>query len=128
MVQEGRVESPANRLIPTEGESNVGHPTADLAPRADPFDLPTSLEEIHGIVVMLRHACSNGEYVGVENDVLGIEAHFLHHNSESSLTNAYLQMDCYGTLEAGSHVHVFTFCMFVCEEQEHMLVKLRMIE
>ena len=92
MVKEGRVKSPAHGLIPPEGESNVRHTAADLAPRADPLDLPAGLEEVDGIVVVLSHACSDGEDVGVENDVLWVEAHLLYQDPESPLTDSHLQI------------------------------------
>lgn len=92
MMQEGRMKSPAHRLIPPEGEGNVRHTAADLAPWADPLDFPAGLEEVDGIVVVLSHASSDGEDVGVENDVLWVEAHLLYQDPESPLADSHLQI------------------------------------
>lgn len=90
VVQKGRVEGPADGLIPPERECNVRNPAADLTPWADPLDLSAGLKEVNGVVVVLGHACADGQDVGVKNDVLGIEAHLLHQDPESSLTDADL--------------------------------------
>ncbi len=100
MVQEGAVEAAPHRLIAPEGEGNVGHPSTDLAARALPLDLAGGTDEVHGIVVVLRHAGANSEDVGVENDVFRIKAHLLHQNPEGSGADAHLVLSC-GCLQCG---------------------------
>ncbi len=94
MVQEGAVEAAPHRLIASEGEGNVGHPPTDLAARALPLDLPGGTDEIHSIVVVLRHASADSEDVGVKDDVFRVEAHLLHQDSESSGADAHLVLSC----------------------------------
>ena len=94
MVQEGAVEAAPHRLIAPEGEGDVGHPSTDLAPRALPLDLPGSPDEVHGVVVVLRHASADSEDVGVEDDVFRVKAHLLYQNPEGSGADAYLVLSC----------------------------------
>ena len=77
-MQESGVEGAADWLVPTEAEGDIGDAAADLAAGAQPLDLRGRLDEIHGIIVVLRQAGANGEDVGVENDVLRLEANLLH--------------------------------------------------
>ena len=100
MVQEGAVEAAPYRLVAPEGEGNVGHPPTDLAPRALPLDLPGSTNEIHSVVVVLRHASADSEDVGVEDDVFRVKAHLLHQNPEGSGADAHLVLSC-GCLQCG---------------------------
>ncbi len=100
MVQEGAVEAAPHRLVAPEGEGNVGHPPTDLAPRALPLDLPGGTDEIHSIVVVLRHASADSEDVGVEDDVLRVETHLLHQDSEGSGADAHLVLSS-GCLQCG---------------------------
>ena len=64
---------------------------ADLAARADPLDLPSRPDEVDSVVVVLRQAGADGENVGVEDDVLGVEANVLHQNAVGALADAHLQ-------------------------------------
>ena len=88
VVQEGAVEATPHSLIAPEGEGNVGHPTTDLAARAQPFDLTSGSDEVHCIVVVLSHAGAHRQDVGVEDDVLGVEPHILNQNLVGSGANA----------------------------------------
>ena len=49
-----------------------------------------ALKEVIGVVVVLRHAGANGEDVGVEDDVLGLEADRLHQDLERPRADAHL--------------------------------------
>ena len=91
MMQERRMEGSPHRLIPTEGEGDVGDTPADFAARADPLNLSTSLKEVKRIVVVLSHARADGQDVRVEDDVLGVEANLLHQDFEGPLADAHLQ-------------------------------------
>ncbi|KAA6426368.1 MAG: hypothetical protein FRX49_03479 [Trebouxia sp. A1-2] len=77
--EESAVEAAPHRLIAPKGEGNVGDAPTDLAARALPLDLPGSPDEVHSIVVVLRHAGANSEDVGVEDDVFRVKAHCLTH-------------------------------------------------
>ena len=98
MVQEGAVEAAPDRLIASEGEGDVGHPPADLAPRTDPLDLSGGPDEVHSIVVVLCHASADRQDVGVEDDVLGVKPHFLHQDLEGPCADAHLVL-CSGSLK-----------------------------
>ena len=79
MMQEGRVEGPPHSLVAPEREGHVGNPATNLAARADMFDDLGSPDEVHCIVVVLLHARADSQDVGVENNVLRVEANLLHH-------------------------------------------------
>ena len=100
MVQEGAVEAAPHRLIAPEGEGNVGDAPTDLAARALPLDLPGGADEVHSIIVVLRHAGADSEDVGVEDDVFRVKAHLLHQDSESSGADAHLVLSS-GCLQCG---------------------------
>ena len=100
MVQEGAVEAAPHRLVAPEGEGNVGDAPTDLAARALPLDLPGGTDEIHGVVVVLRHTGADSEDVGVKYDVFRVEAHLLHQNPEGSGADAHLVLSS-GRLQCG---------------------------
>ena len=78
MVQESTVEAPPHCLIASEGEGNVGDASADLAARALPLDLPCGTDEVHSVVVVLRHASAHCQDVGVKDDVFWVKTDLLH--------------------------------------------------
>ena len=92
MVQEGRVEGPADRLIAPEAEGNVGHPPADLGAGALLLDSCRGINEVHRVVVVLRHARADGKHVGIKDDVLWVKAHLVDENVEGTLANAHLDI------------------------------------
>ncbi len=104
MVQEGAVEAAPHRLVAPEGEGNVGDAPTDLAARALPLDLPGGTDEVHSIVVVLRHAGTDSEDVGVEDDVFRVEAHLLHQNPEGSGADAHLVLSC-GRLRIANNIN-----------------------
>ena len=90
VVQERRVERAAHGLVAAEGEREVRHAARDLASRAQPLDLAGGVDEINSVVVVLLHASANGENVGIEDDVLGVEAHLLHQKLVRTAADAHL--------------------------------------
>mmetsp|Transcript_9069 Transcript_9069/g.24373 ORF Transcript_9069/g.24373 Transcript_9069/m.24373 type:complete len:331 (-) Transcript_9069:1503-2495(-) len=90
VVQEGRVEATAHSLVAAEAEGDVGHAPADLGARAHALDLPRGADKVHGIVVVLSHAGADGQDIGVKDDILWVEAHFLHQQLVGTLANADL--------------------------------------
>ena len=84
------MECPPHRLVPSEGESDVGDAATDLATWADLLDLTTRLKEIHRVVVVLAHASANRQDVRVKDDVLRIEPNVLHQDLESPLADPHL--------------------------------------
>ena len=85
------MEGAPNRLVAAEGEGDVGHAAADLGAGALPLDLARGTDEVDSVVVVLRQAGAHSEDVGVENDVLRVEAHLLHQDAVGALADANLQ-------------------------------------
>ena len=77
MMEEGRVKGSADSLVASEAKCDVGDSTTDLGARADSLDLPSGTDKVHSIVVMLRQPGTNGEDVGVKDNVLGVETNVL---------------------------------------------------
>ncbi len=75
VVEEGRVHSFADRVVAAEGEGNIADPAADFGAGAQLFDAPCGFDKVDGVVVVFFDAGSDGEDVGVEDDVLRFEAH-----------------------------------------------------
>ena len=50
------------------------------------------LDEVDGIGAVLLHACTNGEDVGVKDDVSGIEAYFIDQEMVGSGTDLHLPL------------------------------------
>ena len=73
MEQEGGVESAAHGLVPAEGEGEVRHASADLAPGTQALDLPRRVDEVHAVVVVLLHARPDGEDLSSERGNRGGE-------------------------------------------------------
>ena len=94
MVQEGAVEASSDCFIASEAEGDIGHATADLATWAQPLDLPSCADEVHCIVVVLCHAGTHSQDVGVKDDVLGVKAHILYQDPERSGADAHLVLSC----------------------------------
>ena len=94
MVQEGAMESTPDRLIAPEGEGNVGDAPTDLAARAFLLDLGCGINEVHSVIVVLRHASANSEDVGVKDDVFRVETHLLHQNHVGPCADAHLVLSC----------------------------------
>ena len=81
VVQEHGVDSFAHRFIAAEAEAHVRHTTRDLGARQVLLDPARSVDEVHRVVVVLLDAGGDREDVGVEDDVLGREAHLVHQDA-----------------------------------------------
>ena len=87
MIEEHGIHSFANRVVTAEGKREVAHAAAHLGIRQiflDPLHRP---DIIHGIVVMLLDTGSDGQNVGVENNVFGRKVDFIHQQIISSFAN-----------------------------------------
>ena len=85
-----RVERAAHGLVAAEGEGEVGDAAGNLAPGAEALDLARGVDEINSVVVVLLHAGADGQDVGIEDDVLGVEADLLHEELEGAAADAHL--------------------------------------
>ena len=60
------------------------------------FQYLGGLDEVDRVVVMLFDTCSDGEYVGIEDDVLRRETDFVHQNTVRSPANGDLSFNSIG--------------------------------
>ena len=75
--QEHGVDGLPDRVVAPERERDVGHAAADEHARQLRLDAPGRLDVRDGVAVVLLDAGADGEDVGVEDDVLGVEARLL---------------------------------------------------
>ena len=92
-MQKSAVEASSDCLISAEGEGNVGDAAADFAARADMLDDPGGPNEVHRIVVMLRHPRANSQDIGVEHNILWIEANLFYQDAICPLANPNLHIN-----------------------------------
>ena len=69
MVQKNRVDGFTQRCIAPKAEADVGYTAGNMRKRKAPTQLGSGGYEGNGIIVMFADTSSNGENVGVENDV-----------------------------------------------------------
>ena len=81
----------ANWFVASEAECDVGDSTTDLGARADSLDLPSGTDKVHSIVVVLRQPSTNGEDVGVKDNVLGVISDLVDKELVSSAADSNLQ-------------------------------------
>ena len=70
VVEECRVHGPTHGLIASEGERDVGHTPRNLGQGQMLLDPRRRLHKVDGIVVMGLDPRSNGQDVGVDDDIL----------------------------------------------------------
>ena len=71
----------AHGSLPRERERDIGDAAETLAPGRFCLIPAYGLDEIDAVVVVLFDAGGHGKDVGVEDDVLGREAHFVDQNA-----------------------------------------------
>jgi hypothetical protein len=70
VVEKDRVDGLAHRVVPPEGERDVGDAPRGPDVGEGSTDLPYGLYVVHPVGVVLVDARGDGEHVGVEDDVL----------------------------------------------------------
>ena len=75
VVQEHRMHGLAHALVAAESEGEIGDAAGDMDVRQLFLDAPRRVDESAGIIAVLLDAGGDGEDVGIEDDVLGREAH-----------------------------------------------------
>ena len=70
MIQKSGMHCFAHRIITTERERNVAHPTTYQRPRTPFFDLAYGLNESHRIVVVFLHSGSHRQNIWIKNNVV----------------------------------------------------------
>ena len=78
VVEENRVHGLPHGVVAPEAETEVADAAADQGAGHRLLDRTTSVDEIHGVGVVLRNSGGHGEHVGIEDHVPGREALFLH--------------------------------------------------
>ena len=69
MVEENSMHGLADIVVATQGETQVADASADVGSGKVALNPSSRLDEVHGIVVVLFHARSDGQHIGVEDDV-----------------------------------------------------------
>ena len=88
--QEHRVDGAAHRLVAAEAEGDVRHPARDARVGQGLLDAGGRLDEVDGVVVVLRDPGRHGEDVGVEDDVLGRKADLVDEDAVGPLADGHL--------------------------------------
>ena len=70
----------ADIVVTAERETQVTHTTADVSTRQILLNPFRSADKIDGVGIVLLHTRSNGQNIGVENDVERVHAHLLSQN------------------------------------------------
>jgi hypothetical protein len=74
--QEDTVHGLTKHFLSSERERQVGDTTTDFGMRQVFFDHMTNFDKLNSIVVVLFKTGSDGQNVGVEDDVGGVETDF----------------------------------------------------
>ena len=92
VVQKHGVNGLAHRVVAAKRKAHVRHATRHLGTRQVLLDPARGLDEVHRVVVVLLNASSDGEDVGVEDDVFSREPHFVNQNAVSALADGDLAL------------------------------------
>ena len=92
MVEEDGVHGLADGLLAAEGEGKVGDAARDAAAGARLLDPLARADEVDAVVVVLAHAGGDREDVGVEDDVVGVEADLLDQDLVRPLADGHLRI------------------------------------
>ena len=96
MEQKRRVNRFAHRLVAAEREREIAHAAAEIHAGALRSDLPRRLDEIDGVLVVLFQPGRDGQNVGIEDDVVGIEIELLGEQPVRACANVHLARDGVG--------------------------------
>ena len=77
-----------HRVVTTEGEGYVRNTAGDFGAGKVLLDPLSGIEKIDRVVVVLFNTGGNGKNIGIKNDVLWVEANFIHKNTVGALTDA----------------------------------------
>ena len=88
VVEEGRVHGLAHDVVAAEAEGDIGDPTADFGAGEILLDPARRVDEVDGVIVVLVHPRGDGEDVGIEDDVLGVEADLVDEDAVGALADA----------------------------------------
>ena len=118
MVEKSGMHGFTDNIISAEAERQVAYSPGNFGPWAGLFDLPASLDVIHGIVVVLCDTGGYGENIRIENNVFGREPNFFSKNAIGPLTNTYftryrirLAIFVEGHNHDGSAITAYFFCL-----------------
>ena len=90
MEQEDRVHGPADGFIAAEGEGDVRKSAGDVTSRQVLADATGRFDEVDRVVVVFLDACSDGEDIGVKDDVFRRKADLVDQNTIGALADLEL--------------------------------------
>src|SRR2546427_9897681 len=96
VIEEGGVHPLPHGVVAAERERDVADPPADLAARQHRLDLPSRLDEGHGVVVVLLDAGGDRQHVRIEDDVLWWKPNLLGQDAVRARTDLHLALDRVG--------------------------------
>ena len=99
-------------VVATECKRQIAHTSAYACSRKILLDPLRSTDKIERITIMLTHARSNGQHIGIKYYIAWGEAHLLGQNTKSPLANlnAALKGCCLTLLIEGHNDHSSTQC------------------
>ena len=90
MIQENAMHGLSEVVESSESETEVGETSTDMAAFALLSEDLGGLDEVDGVVVVLRHSCGDGQNVDIEDNVLRWEVDLLGQYLEGSLADSDL--------------------------------------
>ena len=87
MIKKRGVNGFADLVIAPEAERNIRNATAHLRVRQVRLDPTRGIDVVDRVVVMLLHACGDGEDIGIEDDVFGGKADLVDQDAVGTLAD-----------------------------------------
>ena len=81
-------------VVASKGKRNIADTSGDLGVRKVFSNVLAGVDEIHCVIIMLIDSCSDGKNIGIENNVLRREAHFIHKDPIGFFTDFNLALLC----------------------------------
>ncbi len=96
VIEEGGVHGFAHAVVATEREGHVADAADHVGVGAGLLDLGAGLDEGQSVEVVLLDAGGHRQHVGVEDDVLGREAHLVHQDAVGPRAHGHLALQGVG--------------------------------
>ncbi len=91
VVEKYRVNGLPNSIVATERKRHIGYATRHQRAGKVLLDEAGCLDEVHGVIVVFFYPGTNREYIGIEDDVVGIEADSVHQQVVAALLQMSLR-------------------------------------
>ena len=96
VIQERRVHRLAHAIVAAKTERNIRDAAAHLRVRQVRLDPSRRIDKVDRVVVVLFHACGNGQDIRIEDDVFGRKSDLVHKDLVGPLANANLVFETRG--------------------------------